>query len=275
MRDAAMTNYLKPMLRDQALAMNMESDFNLAQTALPANIKLLEGLVLSYPSRRDLKVWVSEALCGYGFGFVEDNDKKRASMLYLRAKEYAVQNAVRHIQFKAEYIYDINEFEKWLSKRSEKDIDILYWLGHSWGAYIAINLNNPDAMADLPKVRWIMERVIALDERFYNAGAHLFLGSLYASIPVMFGGSEEKSLYHFNRGFSLNGEKFLLAHYYFAKTYCVRFLKKDAFYQSLEYIEQFDTAQYPNLRLFNSIAVYKADQLKQQAEELFFDDENF
>ncbi len=274
LRNVAMDS-ARPILLDQTVAMNREADYELAQDALPANIKLLEGLILSYPSRKDFKLWVCEALCGYGFGFVEDQDKQRASQLYLRAKDYAVSNAVKHTHFKPEYMYSVDDLQNWLQQRSKKDIDVLYWLGHSWGAYIALNLNDPEAMADLPKVQWIMERVIALDEGFYHAGAHVFLGSVYGSIPPMFGGSEDKSLAHFEQAFSLTEESFLLAYYYFAKTYCVRFQKKDAFDHAITHIEQASVLDFENLQLVNSIAKHKSLQLKQESEELFFDEEMY
>lgn len=264
-----------PILVDQKLAMNHESDYELARTALPSSIKLLEGLIMSYPQRNELKLWVCEALCGYAVGFVEDEDTKRASQLYLRAKKYALDNARRRLKFRDEYTYEIEHLQTWISSVDKKNIGALYWLAHSWGSYISINLRDPEAMADLPKVRWMMERVLELDESYYHAGAHIFLGSVYGSIPVMFGGSDEKSKYHFQRSFELTDEKFLLAHYYFAKTYCVRFQKKSQFEQAVDHITQFDAAQYPHIRLVNTIAKHKISQLKHKTEELFFDDDTY
>ncbi|GAG59489.1 unnamed protein product, partial [marine sediment metagenome] len=52
-----------------------------------------------------------------------------------------------------------------------------------------LNLDNPRAIFDLPKVEALMKRVLELDETYYFAGAHLFFGSLFAARPAMFGGN--------------------------------------------------------------------------------------
>jgi len=262
----------KPVFRDQLAAMNMESDLILAGDTIPSNIKLLEGLALSFPKDTDIKLWLAEALCGYSLGFVEDSDEDRASSLYLRARKYALDAAVLKTGFRREFLFDLEKLESWINSINRKNLPYLFWLGQSWGSWISINLDKTDAMADLPKVQWIMKKVIELDEGYYHGGAHIFMGSVLASLPYMLGGNLSESKKHFDKSFRLTDRKYLLGHYFFMKTYCVKSQNKDLFDSIFEEIESFDMDEVPSVKLVNSIAKEKAESLKKMYKELFFDE---
>ncbi|MCB1196306.1 hypothetical protein KDK77_08985 [bacterium] len=262
-----------PLIADQRLAVMRESDFFIAQSSMPSNIKIIEGLLLSDPSNSNLKLWACEALSGYAVGFVEDNDSMRASTLYLRAREHAIQAAVLKTHFKREYLTDYPRLSEWVKKSSRASVPYLYWLGHSWGSWIALNLHNPEALADMVKVQTIMEQVITLDETYYFGSAHLILGSIASSIPPFLGGKPQEGLSHFERCTALNNKNFLLAQFYQAKTYCVMMQNGGLFDSLMQEIEQYDLSLNPDAQLMNSIAKHRAAHLKRQREELFFDEE--
>ncbi|MCD6459397.1 hypothetical protein J7L67_01865 [bacterium] len=262
----------KPVFRDQIKSLNRESDYELAKSVFPSNIKLLEGLVLSYPDDTELKLWLAEALCGYSLGFVEDEDKQRASKFYLRARDYAVQASVQKIRFKKEYMYNIDKLREWINKVDKKNTAYLFWLAQAWGSYIALNMNDPEAIADLVKVQWMTDKVIELDENFYYAGAHLFKGIVYADLPPMLGGSLDESKKHFEKCFQLNHGKFLLAYYYFMKTYCVKIQDKKLYNKILNKVERFNLNTAQDFSLVNIIALDKIKKLKPLEKELFFDE---
>jgi len=272
MRDAAFQT-AKPVFRDQIKSLNRETDYQLAESVLPSNIKLLEGLVLSYPDDTELKLWLAEAICGYALGFVEDEDPKRASNLYLRARDYAVEASVQKIKFKREYMLDPDMLRDWINKVDKKNVAYLFWMAQGWGSYISLNMSDPEAIADLVKVQWMADKVIELDEIFYYAGAHLFKGIVYATLPPMLGGNLEKSKHHFENCFDLNNEKFLLAYYYFMKTYCVKTQDKKLYNDILNKVEMFELNSAPDYNLVNTIALDKTEKLKKLEEELFFDED--
>ena len=53
-------------------AMNRETDLELARTAIPANLKLVEGLIIEAPQNLDLRINAAQGFYGYAYGFVED-----------------------------------------------------------------------------------------------------------------------------------------------------------------------------------------------------------
>ena len=66
------------------IAMNQESDWELAKIAIPANLKLAEGLIGELPREPNLRLQAAQGFYGYAFGFVEDDNPGRAAALYRR-----------------------------------------------------------------------------------------------------------------------------------------------------------------------------------------------
>ena len=55
-------------------AMNRETDPVLAEASMPANLKLIEGLIQEDPKNPELLAYAAQGFYGYAFGFVELND---------------------------------------------------------------------------------------------------------------------------------------------------------------------------------------------------------
>src|SRR5258708_7249377 len=67
-----------------------EPDYQLAREAMPAQLKLLETLIVSEPANRDLRRLAAEGFGGAAFIFVEDADPARAKGFYLRGRDHAL-----------------------------------------------------------------------------------------------------------------------------------------------------------------------------------------
>ena len=72
------------------VAMNQETDWELAKAAIPANLKLAEGLIGELPREPNLRLQAAQGFYGYAFGFVEDDNPPRAAALYRRGMEHAL-----------------------------------------------------------------------------------------------------------------------------------------------------------------------------------------
>ena len=51
-----------------------------------------------------------------------------------------------------------------LAKAEKKDVPLLYWTAASWGSAIGLGVDKPDSVIDLPTVRALADRALALDE---------------------------------------------------------------------------------------------------------------
>ena len=83
-----------PLVESQILAMQEESDPDFAEKAIPANLKMLEGLLKQDPENTWILENLAEGFCGYAFSFLEDTEPGRASSLYERGKDYALRATI-------------------------------------------------------------------------------------------------------------------------------------------------------------------------------------
>jgi hypothetical protein len=85
-----------------------------------------------------------------------------------------------------------------LKRAEKKDVPLLYWTAASLGAAVSLGLDQPELVVDLPTVRALAERAIALDETWSKGALHE-LRITIDSLPAALGGSPEKAKEHFER----------------------------------------------------------------------------
>jgi tetratricopeptide (TPR) repeat protein len=259
-----MVRSMDPIMDDMSSAVNMSNDVELMRDGLPASLIQMDGFVKSAPNDK-LLLKAAESYFGYAFSFVEDVNKPRASALYLKAREYALRVLRKNRQFD-EQAPDLKDA---LEKCGKQDVPALYWTASSWLAWIGLNIGNPEAMMDLPKVEAMLQRVIELDETYYYGTTHSMLGSLYAAPPKAMGGNQEKAKLHFQRAFELSKSKLLVVHLMYAKFYAVQIQDKALFVKTLSEIIATPVDSFPERNLANEVAKRKAKDLLEKVDTLF------
>jgi hypothetical protein len=72
----------------------------------------------------------------------------------------------------------------------------------SWGSAIALGVDRPDLVIDMPTVRALADRAIALDETWSRGTLHEMFVSL-DSLPPALGGNPEQARMHFTKAVEL------------------------------------------------------------------------
>lgn len=248
-----------------------ESDLDFAEKAIPGNLTLIEALYRAKERDDDhLALLLTEGYTGYTLGFVEDVDVDRAKVLYARARDYGLRVLKKKPAFAKAFNEDLHSFTKSLDEFDKKDVPIIFWTANAWGSLINISLSDPDIVGDLPKVNALMEFVLHHDESFFYGGAHLYFGTILATIPKNLGGKPDSAKVHFDRCLSLGDNKLLLPYVYLAKSYCVQVQDKELFLKSLRTVEETPLDVLPEQRLVNAIAKRKAKKLAEKVDDLFF-----
>lgn len=251
------------------ISFNEEEDPELAKLAGASNLKLLEGLIKADPSNEKLLVWAAQGFGGYAFLFVEDEDPKRAEMLYKRGNDYGLQVLQKREDFKKGLKGDIEELKKSLRGFDREDIPALFWTAYCWGGWINLNRDSPKALIEIPKVKLLMDRVLELDEGYYYGGPHLLLGTYYASRPKMLGGDPEKAKHHFEKAVSLNKGKFLMNYFLYARFYAVQVQNEELFKRLINKVLETSSDILPEQRLSNQVAKIKAERLQKNRDQFF------
>ncbi len=250
-------------------AMNRETDLTIASQAIPADLKLLDGLILESPNNESLLLLGAQGYTSYALGFVEDSSKPRASLFYLRARDYGLRILFRNEDFKEHFKGDVADFKKALDEFGKGDVPAVFWTANAWGNYVNLNRDNVDALSDLPKVEAMMKFVLKYEPAYFYGGAHLFFGTILGSLPAMFGGDTTASRTDFEEAIKASDGKFLMTYYYYAKSYAVMTQNKQLFESLLNKVIDAPENILPDQNLANEIAKAKAKELLKHESDYF------
>ena len=242
-------------------SMNRETDLQLARDAMPANLKLIEGMLLEDPGNRELRLFAAEGFYGYSFGFIEPEDTDRARRLYRRCYTHALK--VLHqsgVQADPESS-TIEALQAAVDVAGIRSVPAMFWTASCLGKWIDLNRDKPTGIASLSSVATLMQRVVDLDNEFYYGGAHLFFGVYYGGRSPMFGGDFAQSEKSFERAAAINNNKLLLVDVLRAEYLDRQKLDQQAFHTRLENTLKAPDDLYPEMALVNAISKQRARRL--------------
>lgn len=246
-----------------------ECDPELARQSLPADLKLMEGLLKNDPNNRRLLTALCIGFTGYTLLFVEEENPGRASKLYLRAMGYGARALGPEMGPLKEFTTEGKALQSKLMSLGEAGHVALFWFAMSWNSWINVNLDQPAALAQLSTAQSCVERVLEIKPDYLYGAPYILMGSMLAGRPRMLGGDEDRARESFERAMALSSGKFLMVHYYFARYYAVRVQNKDLFLQLLEEIESSPADQLKEVCLINSVIKRRVKGLRKLSEELF------
>jgi hypothetical protein len=273
-----------------APAIQRYEDPELAEEAMPASISTLEGLLEIRKDDTKLRALLARTYASYGFGFMEDHMeaalekddeanieryRKRAGMAYRRSRELALGSltlweddgggADGHIK------KGLAAWTEYLKKfdDAEEHVPTLFWAAYSWGRYIGLNRDDMDALADLPLVTALADRVYALDHTFMGHAPHALRAGLIGTAPAQLGGRPLDAKKEFELAIAGTGGKNLM--YYVVEAQIVAVALQDrALYKSLlTKVIEAPSDINPDERLLNQIAKRRAERYLRQIDQLF------
>ena len=250
-------------------AMNRETDLRLAREAMPANIKLIEGMLLEDPGNRELRLFAAQGFYGYSYGFIEDEDRTRAAQLYRRCYDHALlalQQAGLHHDPEA---IATEELEQAVARLDRKAVPALFWTASCLGKWIDLNRDSLRSIAGFGNAAALMQGVIDHDEDYYHGGAHMFFGVYYGARSPLLGGDFARSEQHFRRATEINDDKLLLVDMLKAEYLYRQQLDRQAFHNTLSRVQAVSDDLYPEMALVNAIAREKATSLLAHEDEWF------
>lgn len=246
-----------------------ECDIELAKNAIPANLKLLEGILKNDPENKQILTTLSMGFAGYSMLFLEADEPERASRLYLRARDYGIK-ALGEKGVRLKNMKDRKEgLQSVLQTLGKEELQPLFWITVSWNAWINLNLDKPAALAQLNASQALLERVMEIDASYFQGLPHILMGVSLSARPPMLGGNVKQAKEHFDKALQLSDGKFFLAQYYFARYYAVRVQDKALFLRLTGEIEKMNPQELRDVCLINSVMQHKAKRLKEMVDEFF------
>lgn len=248
-------------------AVMQNNDLATVEAGLPSYLLMIDGLIVNWPERSGLLMTGADLYGAYAGVFVKND--ARAARLNEKALEYALRGACAH---DGDYCdlrgIEVPAFEALLDAAGQDDVPVLFSLGSAWAGYIQTHTDDWNAVAELSRVRLLMERVVALDEDYRYGQAHMYLGVLNSILPASLGGRPEQARDHFERAVALSEGRNLLARVLFAEHYARLVFDRELHDEQLRKVLDAEP-DAPDLTLQNTYAKKQAQQLLDGADDYF------
>jgi hypothetical protein len=244
-----------------------QSDVVTIRDGLPGYLISVDGLINSSPENIDLLSAGARLYSMYASNFVDD--PVRARIMTDRARDYGH----RVLCLQSDNICDnlsgdFDAFVKAVKKSKAEDVPALYAYASAEATWIQAHSEDWNAVAELPRVKAVMEKIVDLNEGYDHGNAHLYLGVITTQLPKDLGGKPEEAREHFDRAVELSEGRNLIAKVIYARQYA-RLVFDRALHDRLVQEVLDAPAEVDGLTLSNTIAKDQALKLKQTANDFF------
>jgi hypothetical protein len=263
-----------------------QTDYEFARSAIPGTLMQVDGMLRVTPDDERLLLLGARGFASYAYGFVEDEadraelrgdmeqadyDRGRARGLYLKGRDLGIRLIEQSApEIKAQLKRDPDTLKNYLKAEltDKEHAAALFWTGYAWGSAIGVSRDDISLVADLALATALVERSVELDETFYNAAGHTFLGVVNSSRGQAIGGDPKKGKEHFERAIALTKRKALLTLVNYAQWYAVQEQNRALFDALLKEVLDAPAPVPAPLALPNTIAKRRAKRLASQADSL-------
>ena len=252
---------------DLSAAIQNQNDPEIVRDGAPAYLLALDGLIDGAPDDTGLLLAGAQLYGAYAAAFVDDATRQRK--LSSRALGYARRALCTErprVCEAAERPYDA--FVASLVGTRAGDVPVLYGFGAAWAGWVQAHSEDWGAIAEIPKIEALMQRVLELDDAYEDGAAHLYLGVLLTQRPASLGGQPEQARQHFERALELSGGRNLMAKVLYARQYARLVFDRPLHDRLLEEVVAADP-EAPGLTLSNTLAQAQARALLADAEAYF------
>jgi len=245
-----------------------QTDLDLVCEGAPAYLLMLDSLLVKVPGNRALLVAATQGYSAYAAVMEECGRPERSAALAVKAKEYGTA-LLAGLGPDLAISAPAGPFAKALAALDREAAPQLFWGGYGLAIWVKYQAGSPAALALLPRLELLMQRVVVLAPELSHGAAHTFLGTYYGARPLVVGGDPARSKEHFEQALALGNRDFLLTQVAYAETYARQTFDRELYEKLLREVIEYPLAKRPALTLSNTLAQRKARRLLDQAERIF------
>lgn len=244
-----------------------QDDIDTARDGIPAWLLLIDGLIQGDPQNVGLLDAGARLYGSYAGGFVDQPE--RATRLSGRSFGYAKRaTCIRLAELCSQIDQPFEGFQAAVAKAGKGDIDVLYTLASSWAGRIQSNSSDWTAIADIPKVQALLDRVVALDPQYQQGEPYMYLGVLATLRPASLGGKPDEGKADFEKALALSGGHNQMVRVLYAEHYA-RLMFDQALHDRLLNEVIAADPHAPGLTLINVLAQQRAKKLLASGKDFF------
>ena len=237
---------------------------------LPAYLLLLDSLIAGQEPNKAGNAGVLLAaakLNGAYAGNFSGDDKTRAQRLAKKSFDYA-RRAVCLEDAPLCAVLDSGPDGFGQVVAGDDNAELMYVLAGSWAGYLQANSEEWGAIADLPKIESLLNRVVELDPNTDHGQAYVYLGVLNCLRPEAIGGKPELGRSYFEKAIAISGGVNLYAKTLFAQYYARLVFNQELHDRLLNEVLSADPVA-PGFTLTNTLAQDRARKLLESGKDYF------
>jgi hypothetical protein len=252
---------------DVSTAMLDQDDVETVRDGAPAYLIMVDGFVAGDPENATLLLTAAQLYGAYASAFVDDPARRRR--LTDRALGYGLRALCIASSSVCEKVEDpYEEFALRVAAAGASDVPALYGFAAAWAGWVEARSDDWVAVAEIPKIEALMQRVVTLDESYEQGAAHLYLGVLATLRPAALGGEPEEGRRHFERAIALSEGRNLMGKVLYARSYARLVFDRPLHDRLLREVLAADP-RAPGLTLSNTLAQQQARLLLDDADDYF------
>lgn len=200
-------------------ALMNQHDLDITKDSIPSYLVMLDAMVLTYPDDTDF-LFAAAKLNGAYAGAFSDSQPQKKRMTE-KALTYAARGLCEHDDDFCDLAKQPNET---IQTRLEEDADeddlpALYGFASAWAGWIQTHTDDWNAIAQVPKVKTLMQWAVKTDPTYDNGTALIYLGVLESQIPPSLGGKPEQARRYFEQAIQQTQGQHFMAKVMFAQHY--------------------------------------------------------
>ena len=244
-----------------------QDDPGTVRDGLPAYLLLLDALLEGDADNAGTLLAAARLYGAYAGGFVAEPE--RAKHLADRAFGHARRaTCVRAAPLCAALDQPFDAFSAEVARIGVKDIDLLYGLASAWAGRVQQDSGDWNAIADLPKVQLLVERVLALNPGYADGEPNMVLGVLHSLRPASLGGKPELGKAAFDTAVAMSQGRNLMAKTLYAQYYARLVFDPELHDRLLNEVIA-AAPEAPRLTLMNVLAQQRAKALLASGKDYF------
>lgn len=259
------SNVTSGLADDLASTILNSQDVDTVREGMPAYLIMIDSFLRSSPDSPDLLLAASR-LNGAFSVFTEG---ERSKLLTTKSLDYALRaGCISNASLCGFRDQKFSEYKSLVDNISNQDIDVAYAIAVGWTSWVQANSDDWNAIAQLAKVKYLMSRIVELNESYDNGGPHLYMGGLETVLPASMGGKPEVGKMHFERSITLSEGKFLMTKVIYAQNYARLVFDKALHDRLLNEVLAADPIA-PDMTLTNMVAREQAKALLADSDDYF------
>jgi hypothetical protein len=237
------------------------------EQAVPAYLVLVDSMIRGDQENVGLLISGSRLYGSYASVFVDKTSRK------ITLSKRAFAYADRAMCLKKPEACDAKTmsypaYEQLLKQFEEEDAPALFAYGAAWAGVVQANSADWNTVAELPKVKATIQRVLELDEAISNGDAHVYMGVMESLLPPTMGGKPQLAKEHFEKALKISNRTNLMALLLYAEKYARLLFDRELHDRLLSELVEADISR-SNKVLVDTIAKAKAKKLLANADDYF------